>query len=181
MHALCKSSTLIKCSWCGRQSGRKRWEGFPENGGISVLLIQQCQWPILVCDLCRMTVKVSNNQQCWRVALTELSLSIAVTSHRLENNKCSPYQFLPFHLIVSMLFSLWLCSPTAVHFPLLSCYRWLLPKSKSEPWKKKKTSLGKIVEVKKNCIFFKNSISREGSNSSTAVELGSFSCTGQPS
>lgn len=31
----------------------------------SVLLILQRQWFPLVCDLCQMTAKVSNKQQCW--------------------------------------------------------------------------------------------------------------------
>lgn len=40
-----------------------------------------------------MTVKVSNKQQRWWVALTELSLPIAATSHPLERNKCLKYRF----------------------------------------------------------------------------------------
>lgn len=42
-----------------------------------------------------MTVKVSSKQQCWWVALTELSLLIAAASHLLEWNRCLPYQFWP--------------------------------------------------------------------------------------
>lgn len=65
----------------------------------SVLLILQRQWFPLVCDLCQMTAKVSNKQQCWWVALTELSLT-ASTPILFERNKCLKYQFWLFPLIV---------------------------------------------------------------------------------
>lgn len=46
---------------------------------------------LLVCDLCLM--KVSNKQQRWPVALTELSLSIEAASHPLQRNERLKCQF----------------------------------------------------------------------------------------
>lgn len=53
---------------------------------------QKCWSPgLLVCDLCLM--KVSNKQQCWLVALSELSLSIVAASHPLQRNERLKCQF----------------------------------------------------------------------------------------
>lgn len=65
------------------------------DGERWVSLMQQGQWPLLVCDLCQLQVKDSNKQPCCRGAFSEPSPSLSHASHPLERNKCFPYQFLP--------------------------------------------------------------------------------------
>lgn len=162
---------VLKCKTRDSRKGPLRWLSEAETIQMNILT----QWRQQQHKRCLM--KVSNQQQRWSGALTELSLSIANASHPLQRNKQLKCQ-------IRLLLNCFLCSAEFdFSIPLLTSENCIAVTFISMVVR----SNGGCSFVEVDCemerpqtgdgVYFISSISREGSSSSTAAAAGSSSCT----